>query len=69
MHRAKLTLVSVLTVVAIIVILQNTEPVETRLLFATVSMPRAVLLLLVLALGFLLGLAFSFASQRKQQDP
>lgn len=40
----------------VVVVLQNTEPVDTRFLFATVSMPRALLLVLTLLAGFALGL-------------
>ena len=40
----------------LIVIVQNTAPIETRLLFATLTMPRAVLLLLMLLVGFALGI-------------
>jgi hypothetical protein len=40
----------------IIVVLQNTQSVETRILLVTLSMPRAVLLFVTLLLGFVLGL-------------
>lgn len=43
-------------VLLIIVIIQNMETVETRILFMTLSMPRAVLLFLFAAIGFALGL-------------
>ena len=56
MKRAKLILATVITVVAIITILQNTEAVETKLLFMTVTMPRALLLIVTLMVGFILGL-------------
>jgi len=46
----------VVAVVAIIVVLQNTETVETEILFFTLKLPRAVLLLSTLVIGFLLGL-------------
>jgi len=47
----------------VIVILQNTQPVATRLLFITITMPNAVLvglsLLVGLAAGILVALTFS----------
>ena len=56
MKRMKLIVAIAITVAAIIVVLQNTEAVETRLLFITVTMPRALLLLVTLMSGFILGL-------------
>lgn len=49
----------ILVVLFIIVVLQNTTPVETRLLFITLTMPRAVLLLITLLIGIALGLLIS----------
>ena len=68
MPRAKLGVIAVVTILAVVVILQNTAAVETRVLFVTVTMPRAVLLVLALAVGFVLGLLFSFTSTRTK-DP
>ena len=48
----RLTLIGVLAVVAIIVVLQNTEPIETVILFTTFALPRALMLAIMLALGF-----------------
>ena len=56
MKRTKLIFATVITLVAIITILQNTEAVETKLLFVTVTMPRALLLIVTLMTGFILGL-------------
>jgi hypothetical protein len=42
--------------------------VDTRLLFVTVTMPRALLLLLTLATGFVLGLCFSAAILRRKKE-
>ena len=56
MKRAKLILITVIAIAAIIVVLQNTEAVETKLLFVTVTMPRALLLIVTLLAGFILGL-------------
>lgn len=56
MQRLKLVTVAILTILLLIVVAQNTEPVETRLLFATVTMPRAALLAITGGLGFAVGL-------------
>ena len=59
----------VLAVLVIIVVLQNTETVETRLLFATVTMPRAVLLLTTALVGFALGVLTALLMMRQRQRP
>lgn len=55
MRNIRLALAIVLAVVIVVIALQNTEPVDTKLLFATVSMPRAVLIFTTAAIGFGLG--------------
>ncbi|UCG88456.1 MAG: LapA family protein [Gemmatimonadota bacterium] len=55
MARWKLGAVALIVIVAIIVVAQNTQSVETKVLFVTVVMPRAVLLLITLLVGFALG--------------
>ena len=61
--RFKLFVAVVAALLLVVVVLQNTEPVETRILFMTVTMPRAALLGFAALIGFTLGLmtAFSFA--------
>lgn len=55
MKKAKLWIGVVLVGLITVITLQNTEPVETRLLFATLVMPRSALLALTFATGFLAG--------------
>lgn len=63
---AKALALLVLVLLVVIVILQNTETVETKLLFVTLNMPRALLLLLNLAIGYALGIStVLFLSRRK----
>jgi uncharacterized integral membrane protein len=50
--KIKLAALLILAVVAVVLILQNTQAVVTRLLFVTVSMPLAALLALALLIGF-----------------
>ncbi len=50
--RIRMGLIAAVIILTVIVILQNTESVSTRLLFATVTMPRSVLLLVTLLIGF-----------------
>ena len=64
----KLLVVAIVAIASIVVIAQNTAAVDTRLLFVTVTMPRALLLLLTLATGFVLGLFFSAAILRRKKE-
>ena len=52
MPRIKLGVLLLLAVLPVVLILQNTQAVTTRLLFVTVSMPLAALLALTLLIGF-----------------
>jgi len=56
MKKLKTVVISAVVLLVVIVVLQNTEPVDTRVLFATLSMPRAVLLFVTFATGFVIGL-------------
>jgi lipopolysaccharide assembly protein A len=59
MQKFRLGFAILIASFVLIVILQNTEPVETRVLFLSVTMPRAVLLLVTTVIGFLLGILWS----------
>lgn len=50
---------AVVALLAVIIVLQNTEVVETKLLFTTIAMPRAALLIGTLVIGYLLGVLTS----------
>jgi putative membrane protein len=54
-NRTKLTLILVLIGVVLLFTLQNTQVVEVRLLFWTLSMSRVLLIFLLLAIGAILG--------------
>ncbi len=56
MKRVKLIVALVLAVLLIIIIFQNTETVETRILFFKIGMPRFLLLLVAMLIGFAIGL-------------
>ena len=55
MNKLKLVAIAVVSLVVLIVVLQNTQAVETNLLFFTVTMPRAALLFGTLIIGFAIG--------------
>ena len=55
MNKLKLVTISLVSLVVLIVVLQNTQAVETNLLFLTVTMPNAALLFGTLIIGFAMG--------------
>ena len=54
-QKIKIVVVASLALLVVIVVLQNTEVVETKILFTTISMPRAALLFGTLIIGFVIG--------------
>jgi uncharacterized integral membrane protein len=67
MTRAKLIAAAIAAVLVIIVIAQNTEPVDTRLLLVTITMPRAILLAVTFGGGLAVGLILATALLRRRQ--
>jgi len=67
MAKVKIVLAAVLAIVLFVVILQNTETVETRLLFVSIAMPRAALLFLMVLIGFVIGLLTAFGFSRRSK--
>lgn len=68
MKRVKIAGVVIALLVVVVLILQNTQQVETRVLFATIEMPRAVLLFVTAALGFGAGLLTAVRRPQKPKD-
>jgi uncharacterized integral membrane protein len=70
MPKLKLIALLVLSVAALVLILQNTQTVVTRLLFVTIGMPLAALLALTLLIGFAGGVfaAMKVGRQRRPED-
>ena len=50
--------ITVACLLVLVIILQNTRAVETRLLFMTISMPMALLLIITFVAGFASGTLF-----------
>lgn len=65
MDKTKLIIALLIAIVTVIVVLQNTEAVQTRLLFITVTMPRVLMLFLMLVIGFILGIITALSRTRK----
>ena len=68
MRRGKMIGILVLALFIGIVVLQNTERVQTHILFFTITMPRAVLLFLTALIGFIIGVLSSLLVSRKKTD-
>ena len=68
MKQAKLISICVLIIVILVVTLQNTETVETKILFVSIAMPRAILLLGTALVGFALGIIFSYVTEKKSSS-
>jgi uncharacterized integral membrane protein len=55
LRKIRLFLMVVAALLVLIVVLQNTQTVETKILTFTLEMPRAALLLGTLSIGYVLG--------------
>jgi uncharacterized integral membrane protein len=66
MKKAKLIGMLTAVVLGLIVILQNTQPVETRFLFFKITMPNAVLLGLTLLVGVAIGILVALITSGKR---
>lgn len=55
MSRWKLILAIAGAALFIVILIQNTSPVDTRILVWSVPLPRAILLFVTFAIGFIVG--------------
>jgi uncharacterized integral membrane protein len=67
MRKAKLVAIIVISILTIIIFLQNAEPTQARLLFLEVQMSRALLLMLTFALGLVTGILIATNMLRKKR--
>ena len=65
MKKFKTIVITVVLLLVIVLILQNTQSVETKFLFARITMPRAFLLMLTFLFGFIAGLLATLRFERK----
>ena len=65
MKNIKIILITVVVSLAVVVALQNRQQVETKFLFTSITMPRMLLILSTLALGFIIGLITAGLLRRK----
>jgi len=55
LNKVKVVAIAVISLLVLIIVLQNTQAVETNLLFLTLTMPNAALLFGTLIIGFAIG--------------
>jgi len=67
MQRFKLVSILIISFIVLIIVFQNTEPVVTKILFISITMPRAVLLFGTTMLGFVLGVLVSFLIMKQEK--
>ena len=69
--KLKIVGVAVIALIVVVVVFQNTQSVETKLLFFTVTMPNAALLFGTLIIGFAIGVltAGHIVSRAKRGPP
>lgn len=60
--------IAISLLIVVIVVLQNTESVETRVLFFSFTMPRALLLVITLVVGVIAGLLMGSRLRRNKAD-
>ena len=65
MNKLKLIAIGVLALLVVVVVLQNTQAVETKLLFLTLTLPNAALLFGTLIIGFAIGVLTAGHIERK----
>lgn len=67
--KAKSVVIIVLAVIALILIVQNTEVVPVQLLLWRIWLSRIVLIILMLAIGFGIGFVLAKLTGRKGSKP
>ena len=65
MQKLKWVTIAVAAGLFVIIIFQNTEPIETQVLFTSFTMPMEVLLFVVAVLGFLCGVVLTLIATKK----
>ena len=70
-NKLKIVGIAIIVLIVVIMVLQNTQAVETKLLFFKVTMPNAALLFGTLIVGFAIGVltAGYIVSNTKRRPP
>lgn len=69
MKKIKQFLILIVSCLILIIIFQNLQYVETRILFFTLILPRSVLLLFMVLIGYAMGIVTSFFLKKRKKKP
>ncbi len=69
MRKAKIIVILIVSLLSLIVFVQNRQAVDTKLLFVTITMPLVLLLILTFIMGSILGLIIASYVLRKPRKP
>ncbi|MGD2094955.1 MAG: LapA family protein [Phycisphaerales bacterium] len=69
MTKVKIIVILVVSLLSLIVFIQNRQAVDTKLLSVTVTMPLVLLLILTFIMGSILGLVIASYVLRKPRKP
>lgn len=56
--KIKIIVVSIIVLLLLVIAFQNWQPAETRILWMSPNMPRTILLLIAMLIGFIAGSLF-----------
>ncbi len=69
MRKAKIIVILIVSLLSLIVFVQNRQAVDTKLLFVTITMPLVLLLILTFIMGSILGLVIASYVLREPHKP
>jgi uncharacterized integral membrane protein len=69
MRKAKIIVILIVSLLSLIVFVQNRQAVDTKLLFATITMPLVLLLILTFIMGSILGIVIASYVLREPRKP
>ncbi len=67
MRKVKLIAIVALLIFTVVIFLQNTEPMEARILLLKVQMSRVLMLMLTFVLGLVMGILIATGVLRKKR--
>ena len=69
MRKTKIIVILIVSLLSLIVFIQNRQSIDTKLLFVTITMPLALLLILTFIMGSILGLFIASYVLREPRKP
>lgn len=69
MRKTKIIVILIVSLLSLIVFIQNRQAIDTKLLFVTITMPLVLLLILTFMMGSILGLVIASYVLREPCKP